>query len=40
MSVHVGTSSADLPLAAQVDLVGPVVEVSRRERFLTEAWIE
>jgi beta-glucosidase len=32
----VGTSSADLPLAASVELVGPVIELRERTRYLTE----
>jgi beta-glucosidase len=40
VTVHIGTSSTDLPLAARVDLVGPVVEVPSRQHFLTDAWIE
>jgi beta-glucosidase len=34
--VWVGTSSADLPLSASVELVGPVVEICQRRRYLTE----
>lgn len=40
VTVHVGTSSADLPLSARIELVGPVVEVVRRDHFLTDAWID
>ena len=32
----VGTSSADLPLCASVELVGPVVELRERNRYLTK----
>ena len=32
----VGTSSVDLPLAASVELVGPVVELVQRSRYLTD----
>jgi hypothetical protein len=34
--VFVGTSSADLPLAAQIDLVGPTFHLVERHRYLTE----
>lgn len=37
LTVHVGRSSADLPLAAEVTLVGPTVALVDRRRFLTEA---
>ena len=37
LAVHVGRSSADLPLAAEVTLVGPTVALVDRRRFLTEA---
>jgi beta-glucosidase len=36
VTLYVGTSSADLPLSASVELVGPVVEVVERHRYLTE----
>jgi hypothetical protein len=38
--VQVGTSSADLPLAARLDLRGPVVEVIDRHEFLTPSVLE
>ena len=34
--VFAGTSSADLPLAATLTLVGPTVDLVNRRRFLTE----
>ena len=37
--VSVGTSSADLPLAATIELVGPVVEVVERHHYLTETTV-
>ena len=40
VTLHVGTSSVDLPLSAGVELVGPVVDAARRERFLTETWVD
>jgi beta-glucosidase len=33
--LFVGSSSADLPLEARVDLVGPVVHLTQRRRYLT-----
>ena len=39
IEIHVGTSSADLPLAATLRLVGPTVEVHDRQRYLTETTI-
>lgn len=36
ISVHVGSSSADLPLAASFELVGPTIHLVDRRRFLTE----
>jgi beta-glucosidase len=35
-----GTSSADLPLRATVELVGPTVEVVDRSRYLTVTRVE
>ena len=35
VTLSVGTSSADRPLSVCIRLVGPVVEVSERRRFLT-----
>jgi beta-glucosidase len=40
VSVQVGTSSADLPLAAQLELEGPTVELVDRRRFLTATTVE
>jgi beta-glucosidase len=37
--VFVGSSSADLPLSAQVELVGPTVHLVERRRYLTETTI-
>jgi beta-glucosidase len=39
ISLFVGTSSADLPLRATVELTGPIVEIARRERFFTETTV-
>ena len=35
ITLFAGTSSADLPLSASLELTGAVVELARRERFLT-----
>jgi beta-glucosidase len=35
-----GTSSIDLPVSASVELTGPVVDVPRRERFLTGVLVD
>ena len=35
ISILVGTSSVDLPLTATLTLVGPIVEVTERTRYLT-----
>jgi beta-glucosidase len=40
VSVQVGTSSADLPLAAQLELDGPTVELVDRQHFLTPSMVE
>jgi beta-glucosidase len=40
VSVHVGTSSVDLPLTAELQLHGPVVELVERTDFLTPSTIE
>jgi beta-glucosidase len=40
ISVRVGTSSTDLPLAAQLELRGPVVELVDRRDFLTPTTVE
>jgi beta-glucosidase len=40
VSVQVGTSSVDLPLAAELHLQGPVVELVERRRYLTEVVVE
>jgi beta-glucosidase len=37
VSLFVGRSSADLPLTARVELVGPVVEITDRHHYITEA---
>jgi beta-glucosidase len=37
--VFVGSSSADLPLSAQLELVGPTVHLVERRRYLTETTI-
>ena len=37
LSLFVGRSSADLPLTARVELVGPVVEITDRHHYITEA---
>ena len=36
ITVHVGTSSVDLPLTATIRLVGPTIELRDRRRYLTE----
>ena len=36
VTISVGTSSADRPLSAAIELVGPVVEVVERQDYLTE----
>ncbi len=36
IKVFVGSSSVDLPLAAQFELVGPTVQLVERQRYLTE----
>lgn len=40
VSVQVGRSSADLPLAAELLLRGPVVELTERRHFLTTSTVE
>ena len=40
VSVQVGVSSADLPLTADVTLVGAVTELRERQRYLTETTVE
>ncbi len=35
ITLRCGTSSADLPLSATLELTGPTVEVRRRTRFVT-----
>jgi beta-glucosidase len=40
VSLFVGTSSADLPLRASVELTGPVVEVRQRSRFFTATTVD
>jgi hypothetical protein len=40
VSVQVGTSSADLPLAAHLELQGPIVELVDRQHFLTPSTVE
>ncbi len=39
VTVLVGSSSADLPLSASLSLVGPVVELTERHRYLTSVTI-
>ena len=36
ITIHVGTSSVDLPLSTTIRLVGPTVELRDRQRYLTE----
>jgi beta-glucosidase len=38
--VHVGRSSVDLPLSAELTLVGPVVEIVERHHYVTEVSVE
>jgi hypothetical protein len=38
--VQVGSSSADLPLTAELLLRGPVFELTERQHYLTESTIE
>jgi beta-glucosidase len=40
MKVFVGSSSDDLPLAAQFELVGPAFQLVERQRYLTETAID
>jgi beta-glucosidase len=40
ITIRVGTSSVDLPLTATVRLVGPVVELRERHRYLTETVLD
>lgn len=40
IGLSAGTSSADLPLSTTVELVGPVVEVVARRRFVTETALD
>ena len=40
VSVQVGTSSVDLPLTAELQLLGPVVELVERTAFLTSTTVE
>ena len=40
VSVQVGPSSADLPLTAELELRGPVVELAERQHYLTQSTIE
>ena len=40
VTVRVGRSSVDLPLAAELTLVGPVVELVERRAYVTSATIE
>jgi hypothetical protein len=39
ITLSVGTSSVDRPLSAQIELVGPVVEVVERHHYLTETTV-
>ena len=38
--VHVGRSSVDLPLSAELSLVGPVVELVERRHYVTEVTVD
>jgi beta-glucosidase len=38
--IHVGSSSTDLPLTAQVELVGPRIDLVERHRYLTETGVD
>ena len=38
--IHVGSSSTDLPLTAQVELVGPTIDLVERHRYLTETGVD
>ena len=40
ITIRVGTSSLDLPLTTTVRLVGPVVELRDRHRYLTETVLD
>ena len=40
ISVQVGVSSVDLPLTAQLQLRGPVIELTRRRHYLTHSSLE
>jgi beta-glucosidase len=40
IKVFVGSSSADLPLTAQFELVGPIVDLVQRHRYLTETALD
>lgn len=40
VSVQVGSSSADLPLTAELRLQGPVVDLLDRQHYLTESAVE
>jgi beta-xylosidase len=40
IKVFVGTSSDDLPLTAQFELVGPTIDLVRRHRYLTETTLD
>jgi beta-glucosidase len=39
VTLHVGTSSVDLPLSAEVTLTGPTVTIAARRRYVTETSI-
>jgi beta-glucosidase len=39
ITLSVGTSSVDRPLSAQIELVGPIVEVVERHHYLTESTV-
>jgi beta-glucosidase len=40
VTIHVGSSSADLPLSSSFQLVGPTVHVTRRRRFLSQVALD
>ena len=40
VKVFVGSSSVDLPLSAQIELVGPTVQLLERRRYLTETTVD
>nr|MBA2382731.1 fibronectin type III-like domain-contianing protein [Chloroflexota bacterium] len=38
--IHVGHSSAELPLSAELQLVGPVIELAERHHYVTPTSVE